>query len=82
VGIGRIFSRGETVDFLRHAKRIFSGGGQQWQNLILLTPKLREKRFSTKKLLADYQISKSRQSITPDAHGGISGILNGNWWGA
>ena len=44
---------------------ILPGGRQQWWNFILPTTKLREKHFSTKKLIVKYQISKSWGSLGP-----------------
>jgi len=42
------------------AKDVFSRGDQQWLNFLLPIPKLKEKHFSNKALVAKYQIYKSR----------------------
>ena len=57
------FPGGPKVGFSREWPIRFFQGGQQWLNLILLTPKLREKYF--KRLMAKYQISKSSVALAP-----------------
>ena len=49
----------QAMEWSWASEEFFQGGGQQWWNFILPTPKLREKHFYTERLLAKYQISKS-----------------------
>ena len=65
MGVGRIFSRGEIVDFSRGSHKIFPGEGQKWWNLIFSLSKLRKWPFFAKNLTEKCQISKSREGPRP-----------------
>jgi len=54
MGVERIVSRGAIVDFSRVWPKVFSKEGQQWLNLVLLSPKLIEKHVCTKGITVKY----------------------------
>jgi len=59
-GIGKDFSRGLLADFAGDGQKVFSQGEPTVMTFHFAKSKLREKQFSTKKLIGKYQITKSR----------------------
>jgi len=62
--VGKIFSMGQIVDFSGWWPNAFSKGGPTMVKFHYNNSKLRDKQFSTKKLIGKYQMLKSMGALS------------------
>ena len=59
------FFRGANSGYFHGGQKHFFRGGKGWWNFILTTLKLRKKHFCAERLVAKWQISKSKGCLSP-----------------